>query len=411
MRAFASFLLVGLAVVACQGGGGESSRPDIVIASDLPTSANGSTTLLLEQAVDFAIRQQPTIDGLKVAYWPLDNALGAQPSQLRGRENVKRMIADPRVLGMIGPYGSFVGRVTMPVANLANLAMVSPTTTGSCLTVASRPSCRPTLAELRPNGSNNYFRITSRDPLQGKAMGDYAATKLGLRRAAAFNGFGDEGSLYVSEFSKEFAAHGGGLVYQEDFDEMPDDFSAFLIQAKARGADAIYAVANTAQNACKVAAQMTGLLPGAVLLGVEGMSLDTDCIRDLGPTPPGVWATLPAIDAEASTDPAVKKLVGDFHKSYPNASNVSLFDPYTFAAYDCARILIDAISRAIKANGGKVPSRAQVVAALAGTNNFVGVTGTYSFDKNGDAISPMMSVYRVQDKRWELVKVYRFGSP
>ena len=406
MKAVASLLLVGLAALACQGAGGERSHPDIIIASDLPTSAWESTTLLLEQAVDLAIRQQPAIEGFKLAHWPLDNALGAQPSQLRGRENVKRMIAEPSVLGMIGPYASSVARVEMPVANLAHFAMVSPTTTGSCLTVAER-LCKPTSAELRPNGSNNYFRIASRDPLQGKAMGDYAATKLGLRRAAAFNEFGAEGSLYISAFSKEFALHGGALVYQQNFDDDPNDFSAFLIQAKALGADAIYAVANQGQNACKVAAQMTGLMPGAVLLGVDGMSLNDDCIADMGAAPPSVWATIPTVDAGTSTDPGIKKLVADYGKAYGYAFNVSLVDPYTFAAYDCARILIDAISRAIKANGGKLPSRAQVVAALAETNNFVGVTGTYSFDRNGDAVSPMMSVYKVRDKRWEFVQVYK----
>ena len=410
MRAGASFLLVGLVVVACQGGGGESSRPDIVIASDLPTSASGSTTLLLEQAVDFAIRQQPSINGFRLAYWPLDNALGAQPSQLRGRENVKRMIADPSVLGVIGPYTSSVARVEMPTANQAHLAMVSPTTTGSCLTVAAR-KCSPTAASLRPTDQNNYFRVTPRDPLQGKAIADYAASTLGVRRVAAFNEFGPEGSLYVNELSDELLKHGGAVVYQEDIDNPIVNFSAFLSQAKAHDADAVYALGRAEDGVCKAAAQMSTALPGAIFLATDGISLHDECIADMGVSPPGVWSTLPAMDAGASTDPAVKKLVADFHRSYPNASNVSLFDPYTFAAYDCARILIDAISRAIKANGGKVPSRAQVVAALAGTNNFVGVTGTYSFDKNGDAVSPMMSVYTVRDKRWELVKVYRFGSP
>ncbi len=61
---------------------------------------------------------------------------------------------------------------------------------------------------------------------------------------------------------------------------------------------------------------------------------------------------------------------------------------------------MDAIARAIKANGGKLPSRSQVVTALAETNDFVWLTGTYSFDKNGDAINPMMSIYRVQGGRW-----------
>ena len=405
MRALAAVLLFGLTAVGCQGAGNAASRPDIIIASDLPTSANADV-LPLEEAIGFAIRQQLTIEGYRLAYWSLDNSLGAEQSQLRGRENVKRMIADPRVLGMVGPHTTSVGRVEIPEANSAHLAMVSPTTTNTCLTVPD-PICKQMPASFRPSGSNNYFRITPRDPLQGRAMANYAATKLGLRRAAAFNEFGPEGDLYINEFAKEFAIHGGGVVYQQTFDDTPSNFSAFLIQARARGADAIYAVASRDQYACKAAAQMAGIMPDAILLGTDGISLDDRCIGDLGATPPGVWATSPYVDPTTSADLGVKKQVADYRKAYPKASDIG---PYTFAAYDCARILIDAIGRAIKANGGKLPSRSQVLAAVAQTKGFVGVTGTYSFDANGDALSPMMSVYRVHDGHWEFVQVSKLGA-
>ncbi len=406
MRALAVLLLVGMTAVGCQDPRNATSRADITIASDFPTSAYG-LTLPLEQAIGFAVRHQPSIEGYKLAYWPLDNSLGAEQSQLRGRENVRRMIADPSVLGMVGPHTSSVGRVEMPEANSAHLAMVSPTTTNTCLTVPD-PICKQTPASLRPSGSNNYFRITPRDPLQGRAMANYAATKLGLRRAAAFNEFGPEGDLYINEFAKEFAIHGGGVVYQQTFDDTPTNFSAFLIQARARGADAIYGVATVGQNACKAAAQMAGIMPDAILLGTDGISLDDQCIRDIGATPPGVWATSPYVDPTTSADLSVKKQVADYRKAYPKPSDVG---PYVFAAYDSARILIDAIGRAIKANGGKLPSRSQILAAVAQTKDFVGVTGTYSFDANGDALSPMMSVYRVHDGRWEFVQVSKLGAP
>jgi branched-chain amino acid transport system substrate-binding protein len=64
------------------------------------------------------------------------------------------------------------------------------------------------------------------------------------------------------------------------------------------------------------------------------------------------------------------------------------------------RILIDAIGRAIDANGGRVPSRSQVIDAVAGTHDFKGTTGTYSFDVNGDATRPPMSIYQVRNGHW-----------
>jgi branched-chain amino acid transport system substrate-binding protein len=73
--------------------------------------------------------------------------------------------------------------------------------------------------------------------------------------------------------------------------------------------------------------------------------------------------------------------------------------------------LLDAIARAIKANGGRLPSRPEVVAAVAQTKDFAGVTGTYSLDENGDALSPMMSIYKVHDGRWEFVQVHKFVAP
>jgi len=408
IRALTAFVLIALAAVECQGAGSATSRPDIIIASDLPLSAFGGPDeiVALEQAIGFAIRQHPTIEGYELDYWSLDNALGAQHSQLRGRANVRRMIANPSVLGMVVPHSSFIAAVQMAEANQAHLAMVSATTTSDCLTVAERP-CSPTAASLRPTSTNNYFRITPRDPLQGKAMANYASTKLGLRRVAAFNEYGSEGSLYINEFAKEFAVHGGTLVYQQTYDDTPDDFSAFLIQAKARGADAIYAAAESSQNACLAAAQMSGLIPGPVFLATDGITLHPDCMADLGSSPPEVWATYGYVNPTTSGDPVVVKQVAAYRKAYPKASDVG---PYSFAAYDSARILIDAISRAIKANGGKLPSRAQVVTAVAETNNFVGLTGTYSFDKNGDALSPMMSIYKVHDGRWEFVQVHKFVS-
>jgi branched-chain amino acid transport system substrate-binding protein len=73
---------------------------------------------------------------------------------------------------------------------------------------------------------------------------------------------------------------------------------------------------------------------------------------------------------------------------------------YTFSAYDCGRIVIDAIDRAIRANGGKIPTREEVRKAIASTNDFKGITGTYSFDANGDVVNPSFSFYTVKQGSW-----------
>ena len=394
-KAIAASVLILLAAVSCEQAAAQDQRPEIVIASDFPTSAF-RTPLAMEQAIGFAIKHQTSIKSFRLRYWPLDDSLGAEQSQLRGRENARRIVADSSVLGVIGPFSSFVGQVQIPVDNEAHLAMVSPTTTNSCLTVAQRV-CLTTAASLRPTQPNNFFRIAPRDPLQGKAMAAFAATKVGLTKVAAFNEFGAEGTLYLKEFADEFHKRGGTVVYQQDpLNDQTVDFSEFLSQAKAHGAEAVYAIADEDHRACRAAVQMSVIMPGAKFLGVDGISLEADCIKEFGDSPAAVWATYPAVDPRTSTDQVVKQQVEAFDQAFPGAANMY---PYTFAAYDCARILIEAIRIAIAASEGGVPRRDQVVRALA-ANNFVGVTGAYSFDQNGDAQHPMMSMYTVKGGAW-----------
>jgi ABC-type branched-subunit amino acid transport system substrate-binding protein len=65
---------------------------------------------------------------------------------------------------------------------------------------------------------------------------------------------------------------------------------------------------------------------------------------------------------------------------------------YTFAGYDCAAILIDAIARAIDANDGKMPTRQQVVDQLARTTSFRGLTGTHTLNADGGPTTPTVQI-------------------
>lgn len=76
----------------------------------------------------------------------------------------------------------------------------------------------------------------------------------------------------------------------------------------------------------------------------------------------------------------------------------------TFAGYDSAAILIDAIGRAIDANGGKMPSRQQVVDQLSKTTNFQGLTGIYTFTDAGDPATPTLQILQYKGDAWKPVR-------
>lgn len=54
----------------------------------------------------------------------------------------------------------------------------------------------------------------------------------------------------------------------------------------------------------------------------------------------------------------------------------------------------------MQANGGKVPSRQEVLNAIASARDFVGASGTFTFLPSGDPTQPALSVYRVQNGHW-----------
>src|SRR5437867_3311818 len=111
--------------------------------------------------------------------------------------------------------------------------------------------------------------------------------------------------------------------------------------------------------------------------------------------------------AEAAQDPANKALIDDFKAKFTAKEDLGA---YTFPGYDCAKILLDAIGRAIDLAGGKMPTRDQVVQAVQDTKGLKLSTGTYSFDKNGDPTSATMAFYQYKGGDWSFVKQFSVGQ-
>lgn len=380
-----------LTTISCQTSatpGPVTSAPRIEIASQFPLHGLFSFPEL-DRAVDAAIAEHPSIDGYRLVHVSLDDSLANQWNIDRALQNMKRAVGESPILGVIGPWTSEEARVLIPKTAPANLVVLSPSNTVDCLT---DPAMRCLAGPTPSSSPRNYFRLAARDTLDADAAADFAVHRLGVSRLAVITNPIDTpyAKAMADAFSNEIFKVGGRVVYSHDFFPRDKSFAPLLRDAKAAGAQAVYMSVGQSP-ACAVRKDMKDIFPADAYLISGDRVADDFCIQaaDLvGKTDDHL--VLAIATSQPATIPTV--LTGlNKGKGYPI---------YTFSAYDCARILIDAIDRAIRANGGKIPSREQVLQAVASTANFRGITGTYSFDANGDVATPGFSFYTVQQGNW-----------
>jgi branched-chain amino acid transport system substrate-binding protein len=238
-------------------------------------------------------------------------------------------------------------------------------------------------------------------------MADFAYDTLGLKAIAVWDDQDpssvDAGNGFVAEFQRK----GGKVVSRLDYIlSTPLDFRPWLRQAKAAGAEAIYAAAFTYVSACMARAQSEGIFDSSsYYLGAgnfqevgdagDGMA-DDRCFSDAGAMANDHLFATVGVGA-AQLNPNAQSVIAAYKAAHPDPSATSFG---TFAGYDSAMLLIDAIGRAIDAIGGRMPSRKQVLEQLAHTKNFHGLTGTFTFDAAGDPIEPTFQIVQNRNGAW-----------
>jgi branched-chain amino acid transport system substrate-binding protein len=423
-------LLAGLAVAsvvlaACGNSStGNAVKGTIKLAVDLPESgaetSNGIPTL---NGVKFAVSQLKSVDGFTLDVFNLDDAVNGVHDPQKGAQNVQQFVDDPKVLGVVGPFNSGVARAEIPITNRAHLVQISPANTNQCLTkdvyiaqslsgvpdVDCKAAGVPFPKDLRPTGTNNYFRVATTDDNQGPANSDYAFNTLKLVKVGVASDAEAYGKGIADTFTARFVKDGGTVVKRQDFPNAShvSDFKPFLRAALAAGAQGIYFGGTDSNNACVVRQQMVsaGFAASAPFLGGDGIVTD-QCIKDASAAAVGMYGTVATVAAEQVS--GASSTISAFKAAYPNKSD---YGAYTMPAYDCAKILVAAIDKAIKANGGNMPSRQQVLDQMYKTD-YNGVLGHTSFDPLGDTTNKVITIYTVKAATtgWEVVSTVNVSS-
>jgi branched-chain amino acid transport system substrate-binding protein len=364
----------------------------IKIGIDLPVSGADASIGIPTQngallAIEEANAKHVLGAGTTLQAYALDDAVQGKHDPAQGAQNVKTFIADPSVLAMIGPFNSNVAVAEIPLTNDAGLVQISASTTNDALT---RPPNAAKLRSTHPE-TNAFFRVCTVDSRQG-AAGAQFARKLGFKRAFIVDDNETYGKGLADVFDAQFKALGGAVVDHEHITSNQQDFKALLTKARSMTPDVVFYGGTTSTGGGLVRKQMADVgLKGVAYMGGDGIG-DDEFLKVAGTMANGTYYSIAA--PEATRLPTA----GAFVAAYKKRFNAEV-GPYSANAYAAAEIEIAAIAKAMKADGGKVPTRAQVLKNVAATNDFETPIGKIGFDKYGDTTSPILSLYEVKGEK------------
>jgi len=384
----------------------------VTVATELPVSGNDASDGVPTQngavlAVDQA-NANHTLNGCTLTVISKDDtsaATGAHdPTQ--GASNMTALAGNQAVVGVVGAFNSSVCQAEQPIANDADLVLISPSCTNPGLTIVGSNSSIDT-SSLRPTGKITFFRVCTTDIGQGAGLAQVATQTLKDTKAYVFDDQETYGQGLAATFKTDFVADGGTVVGTASLPGSTTDFTSELTQAKSDGADLIFFGGTSSNGGGIIRKQMGDVGLGSVdFLGGDGIQ-DTQFFTEAGSAGDGAYSTV------AAPNPADLSSATAFVSAYKAKFNS---DPgaYSANAYDAMQIIIQAIKGAIQSNGGKLPTSAsafrEAVRANVAAIHYSGAIGTTTFDANGDTTNKLLTLWKGSGGQWTYVSTLTVSS-
>jgi branched-chain amino acid transport system substrate-binding protein len=391
---------MGLAVVligVCAGWAAAQSKGVMKIVTSWPMQgAMIPEGTAMKQAVDLAVRHYGgEVAGYKIEVTNMDDAsptTGSWDGTVEA-EIAQKAVADADVMVYLATYNSGAAKVSMPITNKAGLVQITPANTYPGLTKAGFGPGEPGI--YRPSGKVNYFRAHPADDIQGAAGAAWAKC-LGFKKIYVL----DDRQLYGKGIADVFAARarklGLEIVGHDGVESVDIDFRALLTKVRASGADLVYGGFVIDSGGVQIIQQMRalGLFQRAKFMGPDGL-YSPGLIEQATPAAvnDNVYVTFAALPPDKLPTDVGKRFFKDYMDTYKG-------EPIGWAmyAYQSAIVALDAMKRA----GTK--DRGAILEAVRQTRNFEGVTGTFTFDENGDTNRTDMVGWTVKNGKFVYVQ-------
>ena len=306
-----------------------------------------------------------------------------------GRAGAMGIVGDPKVAGIIGTNCSAAAVAAAPIVSDAGLVMISSSNTSPRLTsdLAGNPN-----ADYRPG----YFRVSSNDLHQARALSDFVYNQLELRSVATVHDGDAYTSALVEAFADAFSALGGAVPAQAEIEKAETDMTDVLVEFAAAGPDAIFfPLFVTEGSAFAAQAQAFDGLEGTTLISAAALLVS----QFLGtPQSEGIYFAGPEADFRSNVNDVTGRSGEQVLAAYDARHGGFPLSPYWAHSYDATTILLSAIEAVAVEEGDmlyidRTALRAQVMAT-----SMSGLVGTVTCDRFGDCGTGRMNIYHHTDR-------------
>lgn len=265
----------------------------------------------------------------------------------------QKVVSDKTIFAQVGDFNTACCLAAQPIYDQASMIQISPTCSAVNFAVGSKWS----------------FECLGTQDVQGEFMANWAYEN-GARKVAVLYLNSDWGISVDNGFADAFKAIGGEIVIEEPYNDGETDFTAALTKLRDTNPDALY-IACYYNDGAAINIQRVNLgwdipvyHPGTVYSS-DFLSIGGDAVE-------GVYTNVGFYPDDPTPEAA------DFISSYEEQYGTQP-DYYGACAYDAFNVLMEAISRTGELDSEKVRDE------LAKTEGYEGVSGSITFDENGDA--------------------------
>ena len=318
-----------------------------------------------------------TLSGKKVRFELISEDDQADP---KTATIVAQKLVDAKVSGIIGHLNSGTSIPASRIYSDNGIPQISPSATAVGYTA---------------QGFKTAFRVMANDGQQGKVLGEYAAKNLAAGKIAVIDDRTAYGQGLAAEFVKAALASGAQIVAHEYTNDKAVDFTAVLTSIKGKKPDLVFFGGMDPQGVPLVKQMKALRLNAKFMMGDGGYT--PKLIELAGAAAEGVYASLPGVPPDQM--PGGKDFSQRYEAKYQQP--IQLYAPY---CYDAVNVMIAAMQKADSAEPAKyLPELAKI--------EYDGVTSKITFDQKGDLKGGAITLYQVQQGKWQPLQTMGGSAP